>query len=150
MSTLIVDLVEASEYDQKLYGITHRSRHVYRVGPHMHNALYPHRVQVWDNTRRPNTDPERFVSGRKVGPGAYVAPDGSGTDCEVSIVASAEPISIDRYGTGTGTEASGQVWADGGLGRGNFVVLRYPSGELSDPLVLRVCARDIELVPVVA
>ncbi|GIE98951.1 hypothetical protein [Paractinoplanes rishiriensis] len=138
MSTVLIGMLPGSDYDRTTYGITHRSAHVFRVtGTGVHNRCYPHRVQVWDNTGRPNTDPGRFTefTGR-VGPGAYIDPCGKGTDTPVTVTTSAEAVAVTNNGTNTGTEASGQVYAPETIAMGDVVILVYPGGLLSEPYVL--------------
>lgn len=146
--TVIIELLESDTYNGEHYGITHRSRYVYHVtGPKLHNPSAPHRLKVWDNTRRQNNAPDEYAPNRgKPGPGAYLNPDGKGTDEAASFLLSAEATVI----TNTGTVASGQVYAPETLKVGGFVVLRYPGGRLSDPY--RVTPRflaDPELTPAV-
>lgn len=149
--TKIVELNEASAYDRKHYGITYRGAFIYHVtGKGLHNPTSPHRVTVWDNTVRPNTDPDAYsqYSG-KAGPGAYLDPSRKGTDEPVSVYLGAESTIITANGTNTGTKASGQVYADETLEVGGFVLLRYPDGTLSNPF--RVTARPVSdpvLIPV--
>jgi hypothetical protein len=136
--TILITLLPGSDYDRERYGITHRSEHVYRVaGKGVHNRSHPHRIQVWDNTVRPNSDPDRLTefTGR-VGPGAYIDPQGKGTDDPITVTTSAESIAITNSGRNTGTEPSGQVYAPQTLTIGDYVVLTYPDGWLSQPYVL--------------
>lgn len=149
--TIIIDLRDASEREREIYGITHRSAHVYEMtGAGLHNRSHPHRVTVWNNTRRPNTRPDEWNEhSGKPGPGAYLDPRGKGTDEAVTVTTKAESIAITANGTNTGTVASGQVYAPEKLAIGAFALLRYPDGSLSDPF--RVTARplaDPVLIPV--
>ncbi len=151
MTTALISLAPGSDYDRERYGITHHSTHVFRVtGKGVHNRSHPHRVQVWDNTLRPNTDPDRLTefTGR-VGPGAYLDPQGKGTDSPITVTTSAEAVAVTNDGRTTGTEASGQVWAPETVAIGDFVALVYPDGTMSDPY--RLTARplgDSGLTPV--
>jgi hypothetical protein len=151
MTTILIPLRPGSEYDRTSYGITHRSEHVYRVtGKGVHNRSFPHRVQVWDNTVRPNTDPDQLTefTGR-VGPGAYIDPQGKGTDAATTVTTSAESIAITRTGANTGTAVSGQVYAPHTMTIGDYILLVYPDGTLSDPYVLTARPLgDPGLVPV--
>lgn len=149
-----IEMAIASEYDQRNYAIRLISAHVYRVtGRNVHNRSHPHRIKVWDNTGRPNADPERWSEflGRKIGPGRYIGPDGRGTDAEVSVTTSAEAVAITNNGTNTGTVASGQVYAETELVIGDEVLLVLPSGATMGPAVLTARpVADPVLVPVSA
>lgn len=132
---ITIDLVDGDRNAQS-YGIRFRSKFVYRfTGTGLHNPSSPHRVNVWDNTGRPNTDPDRFkpALGRKVGPGAYIDPRGHGTDHATSILTNAESTIMTDNGTNTGTEASGQVYADVTIRTGESVMLRAPDGNVTGP-----------------
>lgn len=134
------------------YGICFRSVFVYRInGKGIHNPTFPHRINVWNNTSRLNSDPDRFspAIGRKVGPGRYISPHGHGTDDMMTVTTSAESTAITNNGTNTGTVASGQVYADRALTIGERIVLLLPGGSNSGPFVItaRPCA-DPVLVPV--
>lgn len=147
----LIEMTVGSDNDQT-YGIRLRSAHVYRIsGKGTHNPNFPHRINVWDNTIRPNTDPERFVPalGRKVGPGAFIDPHGHGTDDMLTVMTSAEATAITNNGTNTGSVASGQVYADTRLTIGDRVVLVFPDGGLSR--VYTITARPLanpDLIPV--
>jgi hypothetical protein len=149
MTTTIIQMGRGSASDAG-YGILFVSDYVYPItGRGVHNPEHPHRIQVWDNTIRPNTNPdEPTQSGGKRGPGRYISPDGKGTDNPISVLAAAEVKVWDRYGTSTGTPGSGQQFEPVMLRPGSFVVLAGPTGALSDPM--QVTARslaDPELVP---
>ncbi|MEV1109961.1 hypothetical protein AB0I95_15090 [Micromonospora sp. NPDC049751] len=151
MSTVIVNLAEASDYKREAYGITHKGEHVYHVtGAGLHSRSHPHRVVVWDNTGRRNFYPDRWneCSG-KPGPGAWLDPNGKGTDSEVTVILDAESIVITNNGTNTGTPASGQVYAPRPhLAIGDIVIMVYPDGTPSAPYVVEARPlRDPELVP---
>lgn len=110
MTVLTVPMIPR---DTDVHGVTATSEFVYRVGFGF-NRGFPHRVVVWDNTTRPNTDPvlRQGPCGMRGGPGAYIGPDGRGTDDTVTVWLSAESVSITNSGTNTGTPKSGQVYAD--------------------------------------
>lgn len=155
MSTAIILMAEGSAYDQESYGIRYRSLFVYRVqGKGLHNSGYPHRIKVWDNTRRPNPrngEPVRYGQYGRLdgGDGQYLDPNHIATDAELSYLTSSESVAITSNGTNTGTRASGQVYAPEPLTVGQFVVLLYPDGTTSDPMVLTARPlQDPELVPV--
>lgn len=153
MGTTIVDLNLGDQRDES-YGIAFRSKFVYRVsGRGLHNPTYPHRLKVWDNSNRLNPrNGERVRYGQygKIdgGDGKYLDPNHNATDSEFSYLLGAEStVLAGRYSTGSAD--SGQVYAKELLEVGEFVVLRYPDGTLSDPF--RIAARslaDPELVPV--
>jgi len=121
-----IDLRPATA-NEATYGITHKSTTVHKVTG-KRDGSYPHRVVVWDNTGRPNTEPDRWneYSG-KPGPGQFLDPRRKGTDEPTSILLTAEAVVIDAYGTGTGTPGSGQVYG-APLAVGQTVTLRYPDG----------------------
>lgn len=79
----VVEMVQASEYHRKEYGIMYESARVFRVnGKGLYNPGHPHRITVWDNTVRPNGN----------GEGRYIAPDGKGTDDLVTITVDAQAM----------------------------------------------------------
>lgn len=150
MTTHVIRMVAASE-NRRSYGITHRSANVYQMtGRGLHNRHAPHRVQVWDNTGRPNTEPDRWNDhSGKPGPGQYLDPFGKGTDSPVTVTTSAEATAITSNGTNTGTVASGQVYASDALTVGDYAVLLYPDGSTSDPYQITAqFLADPRLVPV--
>lgn len=160
MATHIIPVLPTSD-DRRRYGITHQSALVYRVmnAPgerrvsfRLHNPEYPHRILVWDNTGRPNTDPEtRDEHGRNAGPGRYLDPSRKGTDAETTVRLSSEStaISPNRSRPATGDPRSGQQYAqDVVLTVGDYVILESTEG-LSEPYVIRTRPlADPELVPV--
>lgn len=130
--------IEMTPAPSNTYGIRFKSVHVYRMtGPGLHNRSFPHRIAEWDNTMRLNTNPDEWseYSG-KTGPGTFVDPSGKGTDEPTSWLTSSESVAITNNGTNTGTVASGQVYADVTLKIGDQVVLAYPDGTTSAPMVL--------------
>lgn len=151
MTTVIIPLRRATDYERESYGITYRSEFVYSMtGPGLHNPHSPHRITVWDNTVRPNTEPWKYnqYSG-KPGAGRYLSPDRKGTDLTTSVLTSAESTTIASHGSNTGTPASGQVYAAKALAIAGFAVLQYPDGALSDPFVVASRSlNDPELIPV--
>src|SRR4029453_18126925 len=73
------------------YGITHASEYVYRTTGHG----YPTRVQVWDNTRRPNPRDGQTVRYGQYGKldggnGRFLDPHHDATDMPVSVLLSPE------------------------------------------------------------
>lgn len=130
-----VTIADATAYERDTYGITGRSAYVYRVaGKGLHNASFPHRVVVWDNTCRPNLhrgEPVRMVGEhgkREGGPGAYVDPHGRDTDSPLSVLLSSESVAITAHGANTGAAASGQVYAAETLRVGDAVTLVRADG----------------------
>ncbi|MDG4783275.1 hypothetical protein O7614_26805 [Micromonospora sp. WMMD961] len=136
----IIDVIEASA-DKRTYGITHRGVFVHEVsGKGLHNRQYPHRVQVWDNTGRPNPrngEPVRYGQYGRIdgGDGKYLDPNHNATDEPVTVLLSAESIAITNNGTNTGTWDGGQPFG-AALKVGEAVRLRYMDGTLSDPYVV--------------
>lgn len=152
--TYVIPLATSGERERRDYGVTHRSTFVYRVwgsaAGSVHNRRSPHRVSVWDNTRRPNTAPDEWneFTGRP-GPGRWLDPSRRGTDDAVTVLLSAEPVSIDSYDTGTGTPGSGQVYGDVELKIGDRVTLVYPDGgPIENYTVTSRVGSDPVLVPV--
>jgi hypothetical protein len=161
-TTHIIPVLPADEYTQKTYGIRYESALVYRVknapgekrpARRVHNPEYPHRVKVWDNTIRPNADPEApgSMGHGKIGPGKYVSPKRKGTDAEQDVYLTAESVALspNRSRPETGDIRSGQQYAeDAVLTVGDFVILHSPEG-LSEVYVIRVePSADPVLVPV--
>jgi hypothetical protein len=112
---------------QDRYGVTHVSAYVYRTARHS----FPTRVVAWSNVNRKNPHPgERKWTdfGSIGGEGKYLDPHNQGTDSEESFLLSPESSVIDAYGTGTGTEASGQVFAEEIIRPGDALVLVFPDG----------------------
>lgn len=128
-----IELVEAGEQHRR-YGVsvTHMSTRVYPVA----GSVNPTRVEVWDNTGRPNPHPSE-VKWNEYGPvggeGRYLDPHNVGTDEAVSVLLSPEASVVSAHGDGTGTETSGQVWADDAspIGDGDTLVLSWPDGSVS-------------------
>jgi hypothetical protein len=127
---ITIDLIPASDYYTEHYGQLFESvtRHTV-TGKNVHNRSFPHRIAVWDNTRRPNTDPTRRVDGRPVGEGRYVDPFGRGTDADRSFLLSAQSIVI--AATPTERPERGET-----LTVGDTVQLRYPDGTVSGPMTV--------------
>ena len=155
MSTALVLMKDADDYHREHYGIRYVSTFVHRItGKGLHNRNSPHRIKVWDNTRRPNPrngEPVRYGEYGRIdgGDGQYLDPNNIATDDDLSYLTSAEATAITSNGTNTGTVASGQVYAPTALAVGQFVVLMYPDGMLSDPMILTARPlRDPELIPV--
>jgi hypothetical protein len=156
MTTHLIPMVPAPAARTENYGITHLSQFVYHTtGKGLHNRSFPHRIVVWDNEIRPRNDnaesnqyrPQHHLRHLD---GAYIDPSGRPTDDLVTVLLDAESMAITNSGTNTGTVASGQVYSHTGpLMVDDFVVLVWPSGDLSAPY--RVTARslaDPELVPI--
>lgn len=127
-----IELVEAGEQHRR-YGVsvTHMSTRVYPVA----GSVNPTRVEVWDNTGRPNPHPGE-VRWNEYGPvggeGRYLDPHNVGTDEPVSVLLSPEASVVSAHGDGTGTATSGQVWADTDpIGDGDTLVLSWPDGSVS-------------------
>lgn len=123
-----VELAKADE-QRGHYGVVYTSARVWKVK----GSYGPGRVEVWSNTDRPNPHPgERRWNdfGSIGGDGKYLDPRNKGTDEEFTVLLSPESTIIDAYGTGTGTAASGQVWADDRtpIASGEVLVLVYPDG----------------------
>lgn len=124
-----IEMAEGDERRRDHYGVTHESVYVYRVRP----DHWPTRIQVWDNTGRPNPHPGETKwneFGRIGGDGQYLDPRNEGTDEEVTVLFSPESSVISARGDSTGTPASGQVWAPDHepITTGDVVVLVYPDG----------------------
>lgn len=135
--TIVLD--SAGDYRREHYGVLYQSRNVYRTA-YGHS---PTRLAVWDNTQRPNPDRGKRIgdtlrhggvvtkySKRGTTKALYLSPNGNPTDCERTILLSPEASSIDAYGTGTGTAASGQVYAKNAptMRDGDTATLIYPDG----------------------
>jgi hypothetical protein len=155
MSTAIIPMKAARKDRQDSYGVLFEGMFVYDVtGKGLHSRHHPHRVVVWDNTRRPNPrngEPVRYGQYGKLdgGDGKYLDPSRNATDAEQTIILDAESIAITSNGTNTGTAASGQVYGPVTLTVGQYVVLIYPDGTTSDPLVITARPlRDPELLPI--
>ncbi len=149
MSDIIRIPMFTDAYYAREYNLIYKSEYVYRVRGATHNPSSPHRIQVWDNTDRKNTQPGEWNAhtGRKNGTGAYIDPRGYDTDHETSVLMSAESSVITNTGTNTGTRASGQVYAEGSLSIGDRVQLVLPDGSESVVYVLTaVPMRDPILV----
>lgn len=121
------------------YGVIHSSAFVYDTT----KSSSPTRVDIWDNTGRPNpfkgaklgdvvrdqTITEWFLSTGKTEPRFY-DPHNEPTDAEISILLSPESTVITNNGTNTGTVASGQVFEPGNpkLGEGDTAELHFIDG----------------------
>lgn len=142
---IIIDLVPASAYDRENYGILFDGAALHTMtGRGVHSRHHPHRIQLWDNSIRPNNDPEFWseFSGKR-GPGAYVGPDGKGTDAQLSIVLNAQAVVISAY-----ADPDALSYGDA-LAIGDVVQLRYPDGTVTG--AWQITARDLAdpvLVPV--
>lgn len=112
-----VMLEEAPDQRQR-YGIRFLSEHGFTVrGKNVHNPAFPHRVTVWNNEHRPNTNPDRHGDGR------YVDPDGQATNDAWTVYLSAESIVIAAEPV-----QRAALWpAD--LHIGDAIILRFPDGQ---------------------
>jgi len=124
-----IELVEGDEYRREHYGIEYTSAYLYRTK----GNSGPTRVQVWSNTRRPNPHPgetRHGAMGPIGGEGRYLDPQNQGTDEEFTVLLSPESTVISAHGDGTGTAASGQVYAKDHppLETGDVLTLEYPDG----------------------
>lgn len=131
MTEYIIPMITADDYAREHYGITFKSACVYRVA----GSSAPTRVKVWDNTRRPNPrngEPVRYgeFGPRDGGNGEFLDPHNRATDARVSVLLSPESSVISAHRNGTGTVASGQVYAPGDarLRTGDVLVLVHPDG----------------------
>lgn len=142
-----IDLALASEYRRTTYGVEYESTTLHKMtGKGLHNPSFPHRIDVWDNTRRPNPrngQPVRFGDYGPVdgGNGRYLGPDRRATDDEQtftvsaqSVMLAARPVERAPYG------------AD--LAVGQTVTVRYPDGRTVDMVVTARQLADPVLVPV--
>lgn len=87
------------------YGIRAKSRFVYDTT----KSHYPTRVELWDNTGRPNDGTRK---GYITGTGRWVDPQNHATDDMLTILISTESIGISSTPSlTTGHEGSGQVYA---------------------------------------
>lgn len=109
-----------------------RSRFVYRG---WNSSVI--RINVWDNTGRPNRRNGEPIRWGQCGPldggdGLYLDPHNEATDAETSILITPEATVISAHGDGTGTEASGQVYAEqaGPLRSGDILRLTFPDGSV--------------------
>ncbi len=96
-----VELVPASEYDTREYGILYNSRDSFAfTGADIHNRNSQHVLKVWSNAIRPNVGPlygpdaPGPMGYGKIGPGAYVDPHRKGTDSLHSYTWSPQPVVI--------------------------------------------------------
>ena len=126
-----IPLVATSDYDQKTYGIRYHSQYVYRVA----GSASPTRIVVWDNTVRPNARDGQSVRYGNYGPidggnGRYLDPHHNATDVPFSFLVSPEASVISAHGDGTGSKASGQVYAptSESLRTGDELILTLPNG----------------------
>ena len=120
------------------YGIIHSSAFVYDTT----KSHSPTRVDIWDNTGRPNpfrnaklgdvirnqTVTEWFLGTGKTEP-RYFDPQNEPTDAELSILLSTESsvICADTR-MNTGQPGSGQVYGPGRLGEGDTATLHFADG----------------------
>ena len=127
---ITVQLRPASPDRRKSYGVMWEGTTVHRcTGPNVHNPGYPHRVHVWDNTRRPQPD----------GTG-WLDPHNDSTSRAVSVLLESEsiciadpPIERDPYGPS--------------LRPGDEIGLVLPDGQVIGPLTIETgFLRDPELV----
>lgn len=130
MNTHTILLHTASKNDAT-YGIAFTSDYVFRTA----KSSAPTRVQVWANIGRLNPrdgEPVRYSSYGKIdgGKGRYLDPHRNATDSAITVLLTPESSVIDGYGTNTGTEASGQVYAqqDSVIREGDTLRLVYPGG----------------------
>ena len=122
---------------REFYGITHEGvvRHTV-TGPGLHNRSFPHRVQVWSNTGRPNPHPGevRWTEyGSIGGPGQYLDPRNKGTDDPATVYLASESVGI--YAVYT-EEDRRRAMEGEPLRVGQRVRLLYPDGTLSEPYVI--------------
>ena len=132
MTTTIIDLQEADADRRDSYGITHEGvvRHTV-TGQGLHARGYPHRVQVWDNTGRPNPHPgetRRTQYGWYGGDGRYLDPHNQGTDATTTVYLASESIALLAHYT---AEDIAHAREGEPLAVGQRVRLRYPAGRLS-------------------
>jgi hypothetical protein len=75
-----IDLAPATDYERASYGIVLVSvtEHDF-TGGGIHNRYHPHVLQVWDNSRRPNTEAQGGV-------GCYLDPQNLPTDERYSFL----------------------------------------------------------------
>lgn len=111
------------------YGIRYKGRNVYQTS----KSNGPTRLVVWNNTTRRNPrngEPVRFGDCGPIdgGDGCYLDPDNKATDAPVSFLLSPESSVITDNGTNTGTQASGQVYADDTLRDGDTATVSFPNG----------------------
>lgn len=146
-ATTVIELRQADARRAADYGVIFESGTVHKVtGKNVHNPSFPHRVQVWDNTRRPNLYPDRWnqYSGCP-GAGRYVDPNGKGTDFELTILLAAECMVIASEGCDPGVKTYGRT-----LALGERIQLQFPNGVLSGEFELKTRrAHDPHLEPVV-
>lgn len=120
-----INLVEAS-HSQCGHGITHVSENVFKtIGTGVARRSFPHRIEVWDNTARPSSDPQA----------AYVSPQGHGTDELVSVQLRPMAVILDAR-----ADLPQATHDDTALAMGEQVCLRYPDGSLSACYVVRPVA----------
>lgn len=112
MNTHSVSLVPVTDYDRNTYGIVAQSHYVYRTT----KSSSPTRVVIWDNAKRDQ------------GQGMYLDPHNKLTSARYTILLTTECTAITSNGTNTGTEASGQVWADSIIRDGDLIELNTGTG----------------------
>lgn len=130
MTTHHIPMATASE-NAKTHDILTKSTFVYRTS----KSSFPTRIVEWSNINRLNNrngEGVRYGDYGKLdgGNGLYLDPHNDATDSMVTVLISTESTSIDAYGTGTGTPASGQQWAtqESLISEGDILVLLYPDG----------------------
>lgn len=138
--TKIIPMIEPKPYWTEHYGILFESAFVYETN----RSHSPTRLQVWDNTRRPNPDPGGPIQWGECGPlptggdGKWIDPNNRATDTERSYLIKTEATTIDAYGTGTGSVASGQVYSTDPrrICDGDRVLLRFADGAELDMIAV--------------
>jgi hypothetical protein len=110
-------MVEAEAADSRVHGVTLQSAAVYQTMP----SSYPIRVEVWNNTDRPNTNPADF------GPGSYIDPRGEATDDAVTVLISPDDTVINASRANTDT-ACGDAYVERPIADGDTLILVYPDG----------------------
>lgn len=108
-----IALTAPSAYEARTYNILGQSAYVYRTS----KGSYPTRVVFWDNIGRVQAD------------GTFLDPGNRPTTERRSLFLSPESVTIDAYGTGTGTAGSGQVYGDGVIRPGDTVTVLAADGE---------------------
>jgi hypothetical protein len=131
MTNFVIQMTAST--DNNTYGITHRSTFVYRVA----GSTSPTRIVAWSNLNRPNPRDGQPVEWTKYGKkdggnGAYLDPQNNATDSETTVLITPEAGVISAHGNGTGTAASGQVYAtqNSPIRTGDVLALVYPDGNV--------------------